>query len=147
MQGGKRRCAVGRIGSLVHRASHGYLRIVPLQWLQLQVQTLFYLHDKCPWHPFIHCDLIRAGRSGERIPVEARFSAPVQTCPGAHPASYTMGTGSVSGIKRSGNRFDHPPLLSAEVEERIEHYLFFSRDFMASSRANFTFLFLPIHSL
>ena len=26
----------------------------------------------------------------------ARFSAPVQTGPGAHPASYTMGTGSLS---------------------------------------------------
>ena len=28
---------------------------------------------------------------------EARFSAPVQTGPGAHPASYTMGTGSFQG--------------------------------------------------
>jgi len=27
---------------------------------------------------------------------EARFSAPVQTGPGAHPASYTRGTGSLS---------------------------------------------------
>jgi hypothetical protein len=26
----------------------------------------------------------------------ARFSAPAQTGPGAHPASYTMGTGSLS---------------------------------------------------
>ena len=26
----------------------------------------------------------------------ARFSAPVQTGPGSHPASYTMGTGSLS---------------------------------------------------
>ena len=29
----------------------------------------------------------------------ARFSAPVQTCPGAHPASCTMGTGSFPGVK------------------------------------------------
>ena len=36
---------------------------------------------------------------GIRIPVEARFSAPVQTGPGAHPASCTMGTGSFSGGK------------------------------------------------
>jgi hypothetical protein len=36
---------------------------------------------------------LRAGRSGDRIPVEARFSAPVLTVPGAHPASCTMGTG------------------------------------------------------
>ena len=41
----------------------------------------------------------RAGRSGDRIPVEARFSAPVQTGPGAHPASCTMGTGSLPGVK------------------------------------------------
>jgi len=33
-----------------------------------------------------------AGRSGDRIPVGARFSASVHTGPGAHPASYTMGT-------------------------------------------------------
>jgi len=29
----------------------------------------------------------------------ARFSAPVQTGPGAHPASRTMGTGSFPGVK------------------------------------------------
>jgi hypothetical protein len=44
-------------------------------------------------------DWLRAGWSGDRIPVEARFSAPVQTGPGAHPASCTMGTGSFSGVE------------------------------------------------
>jgi len=34
-----------------------------------------------------------------RIPVAARFSAPVQTGPGAHAASYTMSTGSFPGVK------------------------------------------------
>ena len=53
---------------------------------------------------------------GDRIPVGARFSTPVQTGPGAHPASCTMGTGSFSGVKRSGRGADHPsPHLSAEV--------------------------------
>ena len=42
---------------------------------------------------------LRAGRSGDRIPLEARFSAPVQTVPGAHPVSCTMGTGSFPGVK------------------------------------------------
>ena len=37
--------------------------------------------------------------TGNRIPVEARFSAPVQTGPGAHPASCTMGTGSFQRVK------------------------------------------------
>ena len=57
-------------------------------------------------------DWLRAGRSGDRIPVEARFSAPVQTGPGAHPASCTMGTGSFPGVK-SGRGVTLPlhPLL------------------------------------
>jgi hypothetical protein len=38
----------------------------------------------------------------------ARFSAPVQTGPGPHPASYTMGTGSFPGLKRPGRGVDHP---------------------------------------
>ena len=37
-----------------------------------------------------------ARRSGDRIPVKARFSTSVHTGPGAHPASYKMGTGSLS---------------------------------------------------
>ena len=36
---------------------------------------------------------------GIKIPVGARFSAPVQTGPGAHPASCTMGTVSFPGVK------------------------------------------------
>ena len=40
---------------------------------------------------------LRAGRAEDRIPMGVRFSAPVQTGPGAHPASCTMGTVSLSG--------------------------------------------------
>jgi len=36
----------------------------------------------------------------DRIPMGAKFSAPVQTGAEAHPASYTMGTGSLPGVKR-----------------------------------------------
>jgi hypothetical protein len=41
----------------------------------------------------------RHGLDGLEIQVgwKARFSAPVQTGPGAHPPSYTMGTGSFPG--------------------------------------------------
>ena len=41
---------------------------------------------------------LQAGRSGSRIPVRVRFSAPVQTGPGAYPASCIMGTGSFLGV-------------------------------------------------
>ena len=54
-----------------------------------------------------------------------RSAAPVQTGPGAHPTSCTMGTGSLSrGVKRPGNGFDQPHSPSAEVKERIELYFY-----------------------
>jgi len=54
----------------------------------------------------------------------ARFFTPVHTDPGAHPASYTMGTGSLPGVKRPGRGVDHPPPSSAEVKEGVELYLY-----------------------
>jgi hypothetical protein len=62
--------------------------------------------------------------SGDQISKGARFSPPVQTGPGAHPASYTMGTGSFPGVKRPGRGVDHPPPSSAEVKERVDLYLY-----------------------
>jgi hypothetical protein len=56
--------------------------------------------------------------------VGATFSALVQTGPEVHPASSTMGTGSVSEVKRSGRGVHHPPPCSAEVNERVELYLY-----------------------
>jgi len=53
------------------------------------------------------------------IPVQARFSATVQTGPGAHLTSYTVGTGSFLG-----HGIDHPPLFSTEVKGRVELYPF-----------------------
>jgi hypothetical protein len=60
-----------------------------------------------------------AGRCGDRIPVEVRFSAPVQTSPGAHAASYTMGTWSFPGVMRQGRGVDQALSSSAEVMERV----------------------------
>jgi len=60
-----------------------------------------------------YSDWLLAGRSGDRIPMGARFSAPVQTDPGAHPASCTMGTGSFPGVKSGrGVTLTPHPLLS-----------------------------------
>ena len=52
------------------------------------------------------------------------FSATVQTGPGTHPASYTMGTGSFPGVKRPGSGVDHSPPSRAEVKERAKLYLY-----------------------
>ena len=56
----------------------------------------------------------------------ARFSALIQTGPEAHPASYTMGTGSFPVLKRPGRCFDHPPPSSAEVKEIVQIYVYSS---------------------
>jgi hypothetical protein len=58
-------------------------------------------------------DWLRAGRSGDRIPVGARFFAPVQTGPRAYPAVYKMGTASLS----RGRGVDHPPHLAARLKK------------------------------
>ena len=45
--------------------------------------------------------------------------------PGAHPASYTMGTGSFPGVKRPGRGVDHPLHLAPRLKkERVELYLY-----------------------
>jgi hypothetical protein len=46
-----------------------------------------------------YSDWLPYGRSGDRIPVEATFSAPFQTGPAAHLASCTMGSGSFTGVE------------------------------------------------
>jgi len=69
-------------------------------------------------------DSLGAGRYGDRIPVGARFPAPVQTGSEAQPASYTKGTGSFPGVKRPGRGVDHPLPSSAEVTGRVELYLY-----------------------
>ena len=55
--------------------------------------------------------------------MEARFSAPVQTGPEVHPASYTMGTRSFPGVKRPGRGADHLPPSKCRGQERVGLYL------------------------
>jgi len=69
----------------------------------------------------------------------ARFSAPVQTGPEAHPASSTMGTTPFPGVKRPVCGIYLPPTSSAEVKERVELYLYFLWAIVACYRLNCTF--------
>jgi hypothetical protein len=62
-------------------------------------------------------DLLRAGRSGDQILVGAIFSAAVQTGPGAHSASYTMGTGLFPGVKRLGRGVNHLSHLALRLKK------------------------------
>ena len=73
----------------------------------------------------------KSGRSGDRMLVGARISAPVQTGPEAQPAFYTMGTGSFQGVKRPGRGFDHPSHLAPRLRNCY--------------RKNFTFTFTKLH--
>jgi len=53
-----------------------------------------------------------------------RFSAPLSTGLAAHPASYTMGTGSYPRVKRLGRGVDYPIPSGSEVKERVEVYFY-----------------------
>jgi hypothetical protein len=64
-----------------------------------------------------YSDWLQAGRSGIESRWGARFFTHIQAGPEAHPASYTMGTGSFLGVKRLGRGADHPPPSSAEVKK------------------------------
>jgi hypothetical protein len=64
-----------------------------------------------------YSDWLRAGRSGDQIPMGVRFFAHVQTGPGAHPASCIMGTGSFPGVKRPRRDAEYPPLLTPRLRK------------------------------
>ena len=83
----------------------------------------YYYYYYGPGQRSRHSVSLRARWSGDRITVGARFSAPVQTGPGDHPVSYTMGTGSFSGVKRPGRGVDHP--RTAEVKGQVNQYICF----------------------
>ena len=91
-----------------------------------------------------YSDWLRAGWSRVRIPVGggAKFSSPVQTGPGAHPASCTMGTRSFPWDKAAGAWRWPPTTSSNEVKERVQLYLYpHLWAFVACYRVNFTFTF------
>lgn len=63
---------------------------------QLSVFKIYYF---CISYKHTSSPLV-AGLSRDRIPVQVRFSATVQTSPGVHPASYTIGATSFPQVKQ-----------------------------------------------
>jgi hypothetical protein len=68
-----------------------------------------------------YCNSQQAEQSGKQITVAARFSVPVQTGPGAHPASYTMSTGSFPGVNGRGVALTTHPNLAPMSEKELSY--------------------------
>ena len=83
--------------------------------------------------------MLRAGRSGDRIPVGAKFSVPVQTGADAHPASYTVTTAYFPGVKLQGRGVDHALPSTVQDANGLELYLH-----LYSGTAQETFNFIRI---
>jgi hypothetical protein len=83
-----------------------------------------------------------AGRYGVRIPVGARFSAPIQASPGAHPFSCTVSNGSFfwGAAARVWQWLPTPICHWGYRKSRAIPVLSFWA-FMAHCRVNFTFAF------
>ena len=87
---------------------------------------------------------VRGSNPGEGV----RISAPVQTGPGPHPASCTMGTGSFPGVKSGRGVTLTPQPFQCRGHERVELYLYFHlravrhvQSLSACTRVTFTFTF------
>jgi hypothetical protein len=70
----------------------------------------------------------------------AKFLTPAQIDPGAHPASYTMGTEYFPGVKRQGRGVDHPPHLDPRLKK--EQSFTSSPPVGLAYRVNFSLIYL-----
>ena len=140
------------ICTLVWRWSKGRPKHVATGRLSISYTILVFLTE------YIVCFIVSVGRdgsvgiaagygakrSGDRIPVGARFSAPVQTGRGAHPASCTMGTGSFPGVKsgRGVTLTPHPLLQPWSWKSRAIPLLLWAvrpvQSLSACTRVHFT---------
>ena len=96
--------AYSRVWFISHNTSY-------CMWVRLNYSE--FSKDCVPAWLSRYSDWLRSGRYGDRIPVGTRFSAPVQTGPGDHPTSCTMGTSSFPGVKsgRGVTLTPHPLLV------------------------------------
>ena len=82
-----------------------------------------------------------ARRSGYRNPATARFSAPVQTGPGAHPASYTTSAAPLPEVIWPVSDVDHPSHLASRLKKEYSYTSTPPLGLTACYRVNFRFTF------
>ena len=88
----------------------------------------------------------RCGMDGPGIEscIGERFSAPVQTGPGAHSVSCALSTGSFPGVKRPGRGADHPTFCRSKVQGKVAVPLLRLWAFVAGYRAVLPFCCLYV---
>jgi len=84
------------------------------------------VHNCGPGYLSRYSDSLRAGRPVARIRVEATYSASIHTGPEAYPAPYKISTGYIFRSKAAEVGLDYPRPSSADVQERVELYLYSS---------------------
>ena len=110
-----------------------------LLWISSAYNYFGYVHVMLSVCVAIFKQIIFSSRFG------ARFSAPVQAGPEAHPANCTMDVGSFPVVKRLGRGVNHPPSYSAEVKGRVQLYFHsLSGPSVACSRVNCTFALIYV---
>ena len=96
-------------------------------WCHVPLITLFILYSKCcgPRQLSRCSDWLRGGRSGDRIPVgEPDFPHLSRTTLGPTQPPIQWAPCLSRGFQRPGRGADHPFPSNAEVEERVELYLY-----------------------
>jgi hypothetical protein len=126
------------------RSCCGWSRSIVLEfWFQLDslVYAIYIYIYIYPKQRSRYSHSLRAGRSGDRIPTGARFSAPILTSSGAHLAFYLEGTKSFLRVKWPGCGVHYPSTFSVKVKERVGLHLYSPLwAFTVCSRVSFTLL-------
>ena len=106
----KNLCRGGRSQDLPDTDFQPAIRHLKCLW-RVKVDTCY--SDCGPRQLSRYSDTLRAGRSGDRIPVGASFSATVLV---THPAFCTVGVGYLTGDKAPGCGVGHPPHLASRLK-------------------------------